>query len=60
MRAPRRRPRGRPKSIGPLKTPIQIRLDADVVETLRASGPGWQTRVNHLLRDHVITPRGGK
>ena len=40
-----RRGRGRP----PLDTPkekINVRLDAAVVERLRASGPGWQTRVN--------------
>lgn len=32
------------------KTPISIRLDDDLVDKLRASGPGWQSRVNDALR----------
>lgn len=41
--------RGRPKS--PLtKEKISVRLDPDVLSALRASGPGWQTRMNVLLR----------
>ena len=39
---------------GPQKAPtkelISIRLSRDVVERLRASGPGWQSRVDTLLR----------
>ena len=44
--------RGRP----PLESPKQrvtLRLDEDVVAALRASGPGWQTRVNAVLREWV-------
>lgn len=33
------------------KTPVTIRLDDDVVNALRATGPGWQTRVNDVLKD---------
>ena len=44
-----RRGRGRPK-LASTKEQINIRLDADVLERLRANGPGWQTRVNGLLR----------
>ena len=40
--------RGRPKLAAP-KVEIKIRLDAQAVEHLRDSGPGWQTRVNALL-----------
>ncbi len=40
--------RGRPKLQAP-KIEVKIRLDATVVEYLRGSGPGWQTRVNALL-----------
>jgi uncharacterized protein (DUF4415 family) len=29
---------------------ISIRLDPEVLDRLRASGPGWQSRVNGLLR----------
>ncbi|WP_430911941.1 BrnA antitoxin family protein [Methylobacterium sp. sgz302541] len=42
------------RSRGPQKAPtkelVSIRLDRDVVEHFRASGAGWQTRVNDLLR----------
>ena len=41
---------GRPKTESP-KVFTGIRLDADVVETFKASGKGWQTRVNAALRD---------
>jgi len=41
--------RGRPKSASP-KEPVKLRLDADVLAALRASGEGWQTRVNDALR----------
>ena len=40
---------GRPKSENP-KVSVHIRLDADVVQHFRASGPGWQTRLNMALR----------
>lgn len=40
--------RGRPKLQTP-KVEVKIRLDAQTVEHLRGSGPGWQTRVNALL-----------
>ena len=40
--------RGRPKSESP-KVEVKIRLDAGIVEHLRGSGPGWQTRVNAML-----------
>lgn len=29
---------------------ITLRLDADVIERFRASGPGWQARMNEALR----------
>ncbi len=44
-----RRSRGRP----PLETPkiaTAIRFDADVLAGLRATGKGWQTRVNDAMR----------
>ena len=42
--------RRRGKEIAPAKVPVAIRLDADVVQALRSSGPGWQSRANALLR----------
>ena len=43
------RSRGRPKSAAP-KVAVKLRLDPDVLEALRATGDGWQTRVNDALR----------
>lgn len=40
---------GRPKSPNP-KQSVNLRLDADVLESFRATGPGWQTRINDALR----------
>lgn len=40
--------RGRPRLEAP-KVEVKIRLDAGTVAHLRATGPGWQTRVNALL-----------
>jgi uncharacterized protein (DUF4415 family) len=44
-----RRSRGRPKSAA-TKEQISVRLDPDVVAKLREAGPGWQSRINALLR----------
>ena len=46
-----RRP-GRPRSAAP-KIEVKIRLDAKVVEHLRETGEGWQTRVNAELANAV-------
>ncbi|HEV2490417.1 MAG TPA: BrnA antitoxin family protein [Candidatus Acidoferrales bacterium] len=34
----------------PIKKPLTIRLDADVLAWLKAQGKGYQTRINKLLR----------
>lgn len=34
----------------PVKHPVTVRLDADVLEWLRSQGPGYQTRINRILR----------
>ncbi len=44
--------RGRPPSDDP-KQLVSLRLDRVVLERLRAQGPGWQSRVNELLRKAV-------
>ena len=46
-----RRP-GRPLGSG-TKTQITLRLDTDIVEKFKASGDGWQTRINEVLRAHA-------
>ncbi len=40
---------GRPPLDAP-KGSINIRLDADVLAHFRATGPGWQSRINAALR----------
>lgn len=35
------------------KEAVSIRLDIDLLERLRATGNGWQSRVNDVLRKHV-------
>ena len=37
----------------PLKEPITIRLDVDIIAWLKAEGPGYQTRINALLREKM-------
>jgi len=44
----RGRPRGSKQEV--TKEAVKIRLDADVMAALRASGDGWQTRINDALR----------
>ncbi len=44
-----RRGPGRPRLASP-KEAVHLRLDSELVAKLRESGPGWQTRVNGILR----------
>ena len=46
--------RGRPLGSG-TKTQVTLRLDVEVVEKFRASGDGWQTRINEALKSWVRT-----
>ena len=46
--------RGRPKSEAP-KRLVTLRLDPDVLDRFRASGPGWRTRINAALRSWLKT-----
>jgi uncharacterized protein (DUF4415 family) len=46
--------RGRPKA-AVTKERITIRLSPDVVQTFRATGDGWQARVDAALRDWLKT-----
>ena len=49
--------RGRPPgSVSPAtKQAVKLRLDPDLLAALRASGAGWQTRVNAILRQAVLS-----
>jgi uncharacterized protein (DUF4415 family) len=43
-----RRTRGPQKA--PVKQLVSLRLDQDVLDRFRATGPGWQSRMNEALR----------
>jgi uncharacterized protein (DUF4415 family) len=46
--------RGRPKAEQP-KQALTVRYDADIVAAFKATGKGWQTRMNDALRDWLKT-----
>lgn len=41
----------------PTKVPVSIRLSADVVEHFRATGPGWQGRIDETLKKAMALKR---
>lgn len=43
---------GRPKA-AVTKTPVNLRLDPEIVAHFKAGGAGWQTRINDVLGKHV-------
>jgi len=47
-----RRGRGRP-AVAVKRPTLNMRVDAEVLDAFKATGPGWQTRINALLRDAV-------
>jgi uncharacterized protein (DUF4415 family) len=44
----------------PVKKPVTMRLDADVIAWLKEDGKGYQTKANALLRSEMIRARIGK
>ncbi len=49
--------RGRPKSEHP-KVAISIRLSEDVLACFKASGPGWQSRIDAALKEWLAEHPG--
>lgn len=47
---------GRPRSEAP-KVAVSIRLDHSVVEHFKATGSGWQSRINAALADDIKAGR---
>ena len=43
--------RGPQKS--PTKIPISIRVSPEVADYFRAGGKGWQSRIDHVLKEYV-------
>lgn len=54
---PTPRPRGRPKK-DDAKVHQGLRLSRDVLEAFRATGPGWQTRIDEALREWLESHDG--
>jgi len=46
------KPRGRPPKETP-KEPIHIRLSPEVLAYFRATGKGWQTRIDEALKEWI-------
>jgi uncharacterized protein (DUF4415 family) len=43
-----------------IKMPISIRVDPDVLEFFKANGPGYQSRINAVLRTFMDATRKGR
>jgi len=41
----------------PIKKPVTLRLDADVIAWFKARGRGYQTRINRTLRQVMLRER---
>lgn len=48
--------RGRPAGSGQ-KTQTTLRISKEVLEFFRATGPGWQTRMDNALKRYVASQR---
>lgn len=46
-------PKTRGPQAAPKKIPVSIRLSPEVVERFKAQGPGWQTRIDDILKKAV-------
>ncbi len=45
------------KPAPPVKQIVTIRLDQDVLEFFKLQGPGYQTRINQVLREQMAAQR---
>ena len=39
----------------PIKKPLTLRIDADVLAWLKSQGKGYQTRINEILRSAMVS-----
>ena len=57
------RPRYLPEELAgmyrPVKRPVTLRLDADILAWFQRDGSGYQTRINQALRKMVMQERKG-
>jgi uncharacterized protein (DUF4415 family) len=43
----------------PTKVAVKVRYNQEVLDFFKATGDGWQTRMNDVLRDYVMQHRPG-
>ncbi|WP_409456107.1 BrnA antitoxin family protein [Massilia sp.] len=43
-----------------VKQIVTIRLDVDMLDWFKSAGPGYQTRINQVLREHMDAQRAGR
>lgn len=59
-----KRPRYLPQELAgmykPLKKPVTLRLDADILAWFQRGGRGYQTRINLALRKVMMEERGSR
>lgn len=48
----------KPQANSGVKQIVTIRLDTDMLEWFKSAGPGYQTRINQVLRDYMDAQRG--
>lgn len=60
----RTRPRSLPEDLAgmykPVKKPVTLRLDADILAWFQRDGRGYQTRINSALRQVMTAERKGR
>ena len=44
--------------VTPVKVPLSIKIDADVLAWFKAGGKGYQTRMNAVLREAMMREQG--
>lgn len=49
--------KGRGPQKAPTKVPTTIRLSRDVIDHFRATGAGWQTRIDNALKEWLAEHR---
>jgi uncharacterized protein (DUF4415 family) len=51
---PNRKPGQRGPQHAPVKKKISLRVDAEVLAFYKATGPGWQSRINEALKKAAL------
>ncbi|WLI89714.1 BrnA antitoxin family protein [Massilia sp. R2A-15] len=54
---PETRPTAPKTNVVALKQIVTIRLDTDMLEWFKGAGPGYQTRINQILRQYMADHR---